>query len=88
MRRSLYFSIAAFAFFLCREIIGYGAVSLPAPSGLVELVFPFSGVFQTAIFWATIPGAVMLTAIALALATLIYRKLFGIKRLDKTGDDK
>jgi hypothetical protein len=76
MKQSLIFSVAAFSLFVIRELAGYGALSLPSPSGMVELVFPFSGVFTTSIFWASIPGTVISVAIILALAAFVYRKIF------------
>jgi hypothetical protein len=75
MRRSLIVSISVLVFFLFREIIGYGSISFPAPSGMIELVFPFSGIFASSILWTTIPGAVILSAIALSLAIFVYRKI-------------
>jgi hypothetical protein len=78
MKRSLIFSATAFVLFVIRELMGYGALSLPSPSGMMELVFPFSGVFTTSIFWASIPGAVMSASIILALATFVYRKIFEV----------
>jgi hypothetical protein len=75
MKRSLIVTVSVFAFFLVREIIGYGAISLPSPSGMVELVLPFSLTFASSILWTTIPGAVILSAIALSLAIFVYRKI-------------
>jgi hypothetical protein len=80
MRKSLTFSLPALGFFLLREIIGYGAISLPAPSGMIELVFPFSGVFVLSILWASIPGAIILTAAVLSFAIFVYRTILEIRR--------
>jgi hypothetical protein len=75
MKRSLIVTVSVFAFFLVREIIGYGAISLPSPSGMIELVFPFSELFASSILWTTIPGAVILAAIMLSLAIFVYSKI-------------
>lgn len=75
MRRSLFFSVSAFLFFFVREILGYGALSLPAPSGMIELTLPFSGVFATSLLWASTPGAVLLAGVALALSAFVYHKM-------------
>jgi hypothetical protein len=87
MRRSFIFSLPALGFFLLREIIGYGAISLPAPSGMLELVFPFSGMFVLSILWTSIPGAVILVAVLLSIAIFVYRTLLEFKA-ERHGSDK
>jgi hypothetical protein len=83
MKRRLIVTVSVFAFFLVREIIGYGAISLPSPSGMIELVLPFSNLFASSILWTTVPGAVILAAIALSLAQFVYHKI-----LERRGGQK
>lgn len=83
MRESGFFSIYAFVFFLLRDIVGYGTVSFPVPSGIVKLELPSLAYFSPFTFWASIPGALVLSGLLLAALSFI-RKYCGI--LDRSAE--
>lgn len=77
MRESGFFSIYAFVFFLLRDIVGYGTISFPIPSGIFKLELPTLSYFSPFTFWASIPGALVLSGLLLAALSFI-RKYSGI----------
>lgn len=77
MKESVFFSIYAFVFFLLRDIVGYGTISFPVPSGIVKLELPTLSYFSPFTFWASIPGALVLSGLLLAVLSFI-RKYCGI----------
>lgn len=82
MRESGFFSIYAFVFFLLRDIVGYGTISFPIPSGIFKLELPTLSYFSPFTFWASIPGALVLSGLLLAALSFI-RKYCGI--LDRSA---
>lgn len=77
MKESGFFSIYAFVFFLLRDIVGYGTISFPIPSGIFKLELPTLSYFSPFTFWASIPGALVLSGLLLATLSFI-RKYCGI----------
>lgn len=77
IRESGFFSIYAFVFFLLRDIVGYGTISFPIPSGIFKLELPTLSYFSPFTFWASIPGALVLSGLLLAALSFI-RKYCGI----------
>ena len=77
MRESGFFSIYAFVFFLLRDIVGYGTISFPIPSGIFKLELPTLSYFSPFTSWASIPGALVLSGLLLAALSFI-RKYCGI----------
>lgn len=76
MKHSGLFSIALFFFFLLREIIAFGSISIPVVKGVKILKFlPW-----TANFWASIPGAFIIIAILLAIIIFIDKNLDIVRR--------
>ena len=65
LRKTGLWSIYGFCFFLFRDIIAFGTVSFPCPSGIFEftLMPEASRIFFAGTFFATIPGAVILVAL-------------------------
>ena len=87
MKESIMFSIFALAVFLFRDIFGYGTISLPAASGLVEipLIKVKEGGFYPGIFWATIPGALVIIALSLAFYVHVLAKFNLIKEQEESN---
>lgn len=76
MRKSKNYSIFALLFFLFRDIFGYGTITFPVFSGLKSIVLVKSkGNFSFGTFWASIPGAVFLFAIMIAIFAIINNRL-------------
>lgn len=68
LKESGQFSLYGLLFFLFRDIFGYGTLSLPVRSGLYTLNIKFTeNLFSMGVLWASIPGALLLTAILLIL---------------------
>ncbi len=75
MKKSRNYSILALVFFLFRDIFGYGTITFPVYSGLKSIVLIKSkSNFSFGTFWATIPGALFLFAMLIALFALINNK--------------
>ena len=72
---------------LFRDIFGYGTISLPAASGLVEipLLKVKEGGFYPGIFWATIPGALVIIALSLAFYVHVLAKFNLIKEQEESN---
>ena len=88
MLRSGEFSLFAFIMFLFRDLFGYGSISLPYPKGVLELIFikDFKYSFIGA-FWASIPGALMFTALVVILLSHIENKFDIIKTIKSEEED-
>lgn len=77
MKEAVFFSIYALVFFLLRDIVGYGTISFPVPSGIFKFELPSIPYFSPFTFWASIPGALVLSGGLLAALSFI-RKYCGI----------
>ena len=86
MKDTLFFSVYALLFFIVREIAGYGTISFPAHLGLAKILFPQIMKITPNIFWATIPGGIVLSGIFLGLVTLVKNKFLIISRSDELKD--
>ena len=82
MKHSFHFSLYALLVFLFRDIFGYGTISLPSASGLIGIpVMPIKeGGFYAGIFWASIPGAVVITALSIAVYSYVSSKFEMVKK--------
>jgi hypothetical protein len=88
LKESLKFSALALAVFLFREAFGLSAVSFPAPQGVVplgmiEIRLPRFELFDSLVFIASIPGAVIVTTIAITLCSAL-RGILGSAPRHKT----
>ncbi len=73
--QSLSFSALALVFFLLRDVLGYGTLTLPGRKGLLCLnILSQSESAHTGVFLASIPGAILLVTISFVLAWQIRRK--------------
>ena len=80
MKKSGLFSLYLFLFFLFREIIAFGSISIPVVKGIKLLKFlPWS-----TNFWATIPGTFIILGVILSLI-LVIDKRFDVVRKSKKG---
>lgn len=90
MRESGLFSMYALVFFLLRDMVGYGTISFPIPSGIFKLELPTIAYFSPFTFWASIPGALVISGGLLAALSFI-RKYCGIldrsKELQQEGSN-
>ena len=74
--QSLTFSALALVFFLVRDVLGYGTLTLPGRKGLLCLnILSQSENAHTGVFLASIPGAILLVTISFILFWQIRRKL-------------
>jgi len=89
--RSLLFSLYASLFFILREKFGYNTFSLPGFNRILIFKYPFKFFnddnISAGVFFATIPGALVLIAIFLAVFIFIKRKIEIVKK-SKIGDEK
>lgn len=87
MSEAAWFSAYACIFFLLREIVGYGTITFPAPSGNVKLVFPSLPYFSPFVFFASVPGGIFLAGILLVLFSGIKRKCMIICRSSELREE-
>ena len=88
MKESLLFSLYALAVFLFRDICGYGTVTLPSASGLriIPVLSGDSSSVALGTFWASIPGAFVLTALMVVVFAHVQKRL-DIVRTSREGSD-
>jgi hypothetical protein len=76
MSQSGAFTVFSLLYFLFRDIFGYGTITFPEKNGFYSLVlFSDKLYFSPSIFWASVPGALVLTAIILVIFVHINKKL-------------
>ena len=76
MKRSLFMSIFSMFFFLIRDVLGYGTLTLPGWKKVIVLYVPYNPESTGAsVFLATIPGSLALVALLLALYIYAERKI-------------
>ncbi|MBO5137314.1 MAG: hypothetical protein J6B81_02300 [Spirochaetaceae bacterium] len=74
MLEALRFSFYGIVFFLLRDILGYGTFTLPIPDGILKLHLPQFLFSTSSVFWASIPGGIILVGLFLALMTVVKKK--------------
>ncbi|MBR5964894.1 MAG: hypothetical protein IK015_02080 [Treponema sp.] len=80
LKSTLWFSVFALLFFLLRDILGYGTLSLPVPNGIKE-TYLFNS-YDTAFlsFFATIPGALLLLVLCMSFLLTVQLKMNAIEK--------
>jgi hypothetical protein len=69
------FSLGAILAFLFRDIVGYGTLTLPVHYGMKQISVFSSDSFSSFVFFATIPGAVILFLLVIWLIRYVNYKL-------------
>lgn len=80
MINTLKFCLLTLFFFLLRDYIGYSTFTLPGPNGFIEYVLPSFHQYYKSFFWGSIPCAIVLLALGLALITFISRRFDIVRR--------
>lgn len=80
MINTLKFCMLTLFFFLLRDYIGYSTFTLPGPNGFIEYVLPSFHQYYKSFFWGSIPCAIVLLALGLALITFISRRFDIVRR--------
>lgn len=90
LKSSIGFSLFSILFFSIRDIIGYGTLSFPSGIGIKEIrLFDVasSEVSFLGMFWASIPGALILIAIEILIVASINNNLNIIESHSKRGGE-
>ena len=76
----VWFSVFALLFFLLRDILGYGTLSLPIPNGIKEsyLFNSYDTAFLS--FFATIPGALLVLLLCMSFLLTVQLKMNAIEK--------
>ncbi len=84
MKRSGLYSLLALVFFFVRDFLGYGTITLPVRNGFYYIkIFPeTSKYFSVSSFFASLPGAILLTVLTITLFTFIDKKI-SIKKVKR-----
>ena len=70
------FSVFAIVFFLIRDVLGYGTITLPGGKGLLEIVvLKDNPISFLGTFWCSLPGGVTLLAVLLAVIAETMKRL-------------
>ncbi len=76
MKNTLFMSIFALLFFLVRDVFGYGTLTLPAWKKIVVFHLPYDlSSASASVFLATIPGALVLVSVIMALYIFVMNKI-------------
>ena len=77
---TFWFSVFALLFFLLRDILGYGTLSLPIPNGIKEsyLFNSYDTAFLS--FFATIPGALLILLLCMSFLLTVQLKMNAIEK--------
>ena len=86
MSAAALFSGFALAFFLLRDIIGFGTITYIGPRGIAEKVLFDSERIAFMSFFATIPGALIALALILAVAVCIAAKSAPVEKAEPSHD--
>ncbi|MFA6855592.1 MAG: hypothetical protein WCR31_00150 [Treponema sp.] len=71
---SLFYSVFALVFFLFRDIVGFGTITLLTSHGIYEKVLFDSGKISALVFLGTIPGALVCSSVILILHVYVINK--------------
>ena len=80
MLNTLKFCLLTLFFFLIRDYIGYSTFTLPGQFGFIEYTIPSIHQYYKSFFWGSIPCAIVLLALGLALITFISRRFDIVRR--------
>ena len=70
------YSVFAVIFFLIRDILGYGTITLPCSRGLFEIqILKENSISFLGTFWTSIPGGIALLAVLLAIIAGTMKRL-------------
>lgn len=86
MRKSFVMTVFALLYFLFRDVIGYGTLTLPGWKKMVVLHLPLTE--GPGVFFATIPGSIVLMSVLLSAYLFAARKIriFSNAVLDEDGE--
>lgn len=77
---TLWFSAFALLFFLLRDILGYGTISIPVPNGIKEsyLFNSYDTAFLS--FFATVPGSLLILLLCMSFLLTVQLKMNAIEK--------
>ena len=81
------FSAFALFFFLLRDVLGYGAISLPSPNGIKEAVLFDIQSAPPLSFFATIPGAILILALCMALLLAAQSRFNALEKSEAADEN-
>lgn len=79
MLYSGFITLISLVFLFIRELFGYGSITLPQLTGPVHYQIIPPEHILTGIFFATIPGGIILTALLLAFLTFLKKLFLAVK---------
>lgn len=85
---SLVFALFTLVFFFVRDVAGFGTITLPAKYGITEKVL--FDVHKSAFFsfFASVPGALMMVAVTVAVIILLQNKFSIIEKAGTQNDSE
>ena len=82
------FSVFALFFFLFRDIVGYGTLTLPIHSGMKEIIVCNPANYSSVVFIATIPGALILSTLILWFTRYVHDKFYCIENTYSESEEE
>lgn len=88
LKITMFFTILALIFYLLRDVIGYGTITIPSAYGISEYaVFP-PDFFSCGILFTSIPGSLVLVSVAILVFVFIQNKFNIIERAGDSNDSE
>jgi hypothetical protein len=86
MLHTFSYSVFALIFFLFRDIAGFGTITLLTNNGVYEKILFDSGKISALVFFATIPGALVCSAVILILHVYVINKFTILENVEQIND--
>lgn len=88
LKITMFFTVLALIFYLLRDVIGYGTITIPSAYGISEYaVFP-PDFFSCGILFTSIPGSLVLVSVAILVFVFIQNKFNIIERAGDSNDSE
>lgn len=88
LKVTMFFSILALIFYLLRDIVGYGTITIPSAKGISEYVLIGPNVFECGTLFASIPGSLVLVSVAILVFIFIQNKFNIVERAGDSNDSE
>ncbi|MBQ0162484.1 MAG: hypothetical protein KBS84_04895, partial [Treponema sp.] len=88
LKVTMFFSILALIFYLLRDIVGYGTITIPSAKGISEYVLIGPNVFECGTLFASIPGSLVLVSVAILVFIFIQNKFNIVERAGDLNDSE
>ena len=86
MKHSMLYSLFALSFFIVRDVAGFGTITYITSGGIRQKVLFDSENITVMTFFATIPGALVCTAVVLIVHVFLFNKFRIVENAEENDD--